>query len=233
MASGANENLTVSAYKSLRAAIVTCALRPNEKLVINDLCRDLGVSLGAVREALSRLVAEGLVVSVPQKGFTVSPVSQADLDDLTRVRKIIERECLISAITNGGIKWESGIVAAHHELAQLPLKDPDEPGRINEAWRVAHGDFHLALVSACDSPWLLRMRDVLYLQSERYRRLSVIYDREDRDVAAEHEELADAVIKRNADKAVRLMMVHMSRTAQIVRAGVNEQEKAKDRLQSS
>ena len=101
MPSGSAENLTVTAYRTLRAAIISCRLRPGEKLVISELCKSLGVSLGAVREALSRLASEGLVIAEPQKGFRVAPISQAELEDLTSTRGIIEGHCIERAIAVG------------------------------------------------------------------------------------------------------------------------------------
>ena len=68
-------------------------------------------SLGAVREALSRLTAEGLVDAEPRKGFRVAPVTETELRDITMVRTKIEIACLESAIRNGNLQWESNIMA--------------------------------------------------------------------------------------------------------------------------
>lgn len=216
MAGETVENLTVTAYRSLRAAIISCRLRPGEKLVISDLCKSLGVSLGAVREALSRLASEGLVTAEPQKGFRVAPISQEELEDLTATRGIIEGHCLERAIAVGDLKWETGIVSALYELSRIPLQDPDNPDRINEPWARAHARYHAALVAACDSPWLLRLREILYAQSERYRQVSVPLDRKNRDVAAEHKAIADAVIARDTVTAKRLLVEHMTTTTRIL-----------------
>jgi DNA-binding GntR family transcriptional regulator len=105
-------NITQRAYAGLKADILACRLRPGERLVISDLCEQLGASLGAVREALSRLTSDGLVTSEPNKGFRVSSITQEELEDLTRVRGIIEGLCLASAIGAGDLKWETGIVSA-------------------------------------------------------------------------------------------------------------------------
>ena len=228
MAMETNSNLTVGAYRSLRAAIISCRLRPGEKLVISDLCKTLGVSLGAVREALSRLSSEGLVTAEPQKGFRVAPISQEELEDLTRTRAIIEDRCVERAIEVGDVKWEAGIVSALYELSRLPLQEPAYPDRINDDWTQAHARYHAALVAACDSPWLLRIRDILYAQAERYRQLSVPLDRLRRDVNAEHQAIADAVIARQTGQAQRLLAEHMQKTTRIlVDAKVVEPGKAR------
>jgi GntR family transcriptional regulator, carbon starvation induced regulator len=216
MAIQSTQNLTVTAYRKLRSAIISCRLRPGEKLIIADLCKTLGVSLGAVREALSRLASEGLVTAEPQKGFRVAPISQEELEDLTVTRGIIESHCLERAIAVGDLAWETGIVSSLYELSRIPLQDPEDPDRVNEDWAQAHGRFHASLVAACDSPWLLRIREILYAQSERYRQISVPLDRKKRDVGAEHQAIADAVIARDAETAKRLLGEHMSKTTRIL-----------------
>src|SRR5712672_2028195 len=81
-----NQTRFEGVYQHLRADILACRLRPGVKLQINLLAEDLGVSLSGVREALSKLSAEGLVVAEPQRGFRVAPVSLEDLGDLTMTR---------------------------------------------------------------------------------------------------------------------------------------------------
>ena len=77
----------------------------------------------------------------------------------------------------------------------------------------------MALVAACDSPWLLRLRDMLYAQSERYRSLSVPLARAPRDVNGEHKALMDAVLARDATRAHALIEAHLRATMDIVLAG--------------
>ncbi len=82
----------------------------------------LGFSPGAVREALSRLAAEKWTVATAQKGYSVTPVSIAELRDLTRTRITIEQICLRSAIAHGDVEWETSIVAAYHRLHRVPMQ---------------------------------------------------------------------------------------------------------------
>ncbi len=84
------KSLTAKVFEAMRADILACRFAPGQRLKIGELCERFEVSLGAIREALSRLAAEGLVVSEAQKGFTVTPVSMADLADLTTTRVEIE-----------------------------------------------------------------------------------------------------------------------------------------------
>lgn len=209
-------SLTAEAYSLIRTDILACRLRPGQKLVIADLCTGFGFSLGAVREALSRLTSEGFVVAEPRKGFRVAPITESELQDITAVRATIESLCLESAIRNGDLHWESAIVAVLFELSKLSVNDPDDPSRISETWSETHRRFHEALVAACDSPWLLRLREILYVQSERYRRLSVPLDRVGRDLNAEHKEIADAALARDAARATAAIRDHLQKTTRIL-----------------
>ncbi|MCR0985625.1 GntR family transcriptional regulator [Roseomonas populi] len=209
-------SLTQSAYENLRADLLACRLRPGERLKINELCAALSVSLGAVREALSRLTSEGLVIAEPQRGFRVAPISATELRDLTEVRIEVEARCLRRAIEAGSVEWETAIVGAHHLMTRLPEREPDDPGRVNEDWASAHTAFHRALVAGCGSPWLLRLRETLYAQSERYRRLSVPLSGGGRDVGGEHRAIMEATLARDADRACALLARHFEVTTLIL-----------------
>src|SRR5881227_3354643 len=82
-------SLTSAVQERLRSDILSTQLLPGQKLHIAGLAKQFSVSLAAVREALSRLVADGLVQASDQRGFRVSPVS-ADLRDVTQTRVDIE-----------------------------------------------------------------------------------------------------------------------------------------------
>jgi len=212
----ASQNLTQGAYEALRADLLACRIAPGSRLKIQDLCAQHAVSLGAIREALSRLTSEGLVVAEPQRGFRVAPISRADLEDLTMVRIEVESLCLTRAIAVGTVDWESRLVAAFHRLSRTPERVASDPARSADEWAEAHAGFHAALVDGADSPWLLRLQAQLYAQSERYRRLSIPLGASDRDVDGEHRAIMDAVLARNAERALGLMRRHISATTSIL-----------------
>jgi len=222
-------SLTQTAYERLRADLLSCKLKPDEQLKISQLCEQLDVSLGAVREALSRLTSEGLVIAEPQRGFRVAPVSLGDLKDLTRVRIQIETSCLERALACGDMNWETNLVAAYYRLSRTPERVEDGDGvRLADTWREAHNQFHECLIAACDSPWLLRIREQLYMQTERYRQLSVPLQKVKRDTNSEHEALMNAALARDAVKAAKLLDAHLTRTMDILVAGFEPQAGAAD-----
>src|SRR6202040_4309014 len=106
MTRDSSSSLTQGAYEALRGDLLACRILPGRKLKIQELCTRFSVSLGAIREALSRLTSEGLVVAEPQRGFRAAPISASDLVDLTMVRVEIDSLCLRRAIACGDVDWE-------------------------------------------------------------------------------------------------------------------------------
>jgi DNA-binding GntR family transcriptional regulator len=209
-------NLTQGAYEQLRADLLSCRIQPGTRLKIQELCTRLSVSLGAIREALSRLTSEGLVMAEPQRGFRAAPISPEDLRDLTMVRIEIDSLCLRRAIEQGNVDWEARLVAAFHRLSRTPEHRTGDPEGTSDDWADSHAAFHAALVDGCDSVWLLRLHGQLYDQSERYRRLSVSVAPRRRDIGNEHQKILDAVLARDADKAVELLSQHLQVTTDIL-----------------
>src|SRR4051812_31439634 len=157
-------SLTSAVHGRLRADILSTRLLPGQKLHIAGLAKQFSVSLAAVREALSRLVADGLVQASDQRGFRVSPVSPADLEDVTRTRIDIEGLALRRSIERGDAAWLASVEQAFVALNAVPYRQPDDPLAHNEVWSARHHLFHRALVNACGSHWLLGFRDVLHEQ---------------------------------------------------------------------
>jgi DNA-binding GntR family transcriptional regulator len=207
---------TEEAHASLRADILACRLHPGERLRILELAARLGVSHTVVREALSRLSSDGLVVAEAQRGFTVAPVSAKELADLTDLRVSIEREALVRSIDRGDIAWESRIVAGAHLLARTAERVAGDNARLSDQWSHQHHAYHAALVSACDSDVLLRVRASLFEQSERYRRLSVPLAEADRDIEGEHQHLTEAVLARDRVRAGHILEDHLRSTTAVL-----------------
>jgi DNA-binding GntR family transcriptional regulator len=211
------KSLTLNAYERLRTDVLSCVLRPGQRLNINELCQTTGFNLSAVREAVSKLTADGLVVADAKRGFSVAPISVSELHDLTRVRAEIENLCLRRAMILGDLAWEAGVMAAYHIMSNTKRVVGEGASPANEGWWAAHGAYHRALVSACDSPWLMRLRDQLFAQSERYRILGTqIRLSNTRDVEREHQEITEAVLARDADRATGLMATHFELTTHIL-----------------
>ena len=204
------KTLVESAYRRLRRDIIEGILAPEEKLRVEHLKDDYGVGAGTLREALSLLISDALVVSQGQRGFRVAPVSLADFEDITNTRVMLESEALRQSIALGDDAWEGELLAAFHRLtkAEEKLKDPTA----REEWEERNRIFHEVLISACPSRWIKHFLSILYHQAERYRRLSLYLQPIPRDIHAEHQALFDATMARNADKATAVMAEHIQLT---------------------
>lgn len=204
-------------YLSLRGDILSGRLQPGQKLPFAELSTRYGFSVGVIREALSRLVEQGLVVNAPQQGFCVTPLSRVDLINLTQARCEIETLTLRHAIAEGGIDWQSEVLASHHRLANTPMMEAEDPERFSEEWAEAHRLFHETLLEGCDNPRLTGVATQLRASAELYRRWTApLSEGKKRDAAAEHQRIVDAVMERNADLAVKLLDDHISLTTKIL-----------------
>ncbi len=214
-------SLTSAVHASLRADILTCRLPPGEKLPIALLAKRFDVSLSAVREALSRLVADGFVISEDQRGFRVTPLDIRDLEDLTRTRIEIETLALRRSMAEGGAEWEANLREAWDALRQVPYALARQPAPHDGSWADLHFAFHAALVGGCGLNWLMRFQRTLFEQSERYRALArSAPSGDERDAHSEHLALFEAAMDRDAETAVSALASHYGRTLGLVRAGV-------------
>ncbi|MFJ5263671.1 GntR family transcriptional regulator [Streptomyces sp. NPDC088387] len=209
---------TDEVHDRLRADILAGRLAPGERLKFTPLCQAYDASVGLIREVLSRLAEQGLVLASPQAGFQVMPISVDDLLDLTRTRVDIECLALRRGIERGETAWRARVVAAHFTLADTPRRDASAPTRVTEAWEAAHADFHDALLAGCGSPRLHAIATALRNSACLYRRWSEAIDPSDaaRDPAGEHAAICRHVIDGDADSAVTALAAHIELTTTLI-----------------
>lgn len=197
-----SRSITEHIYNELRADLIACRLKPGERLRTSELSTRFGVSLSGVREALSRLVSEQLVLADPQRGFRSAPMSSADLYDLTETSMGIEAMCIRSAIAAGDDDWKKRLVAARDKVLAAPLTSKNEPDRISAAFAAAHQEFHEALISACSNLRTLQLRRLHNDQSERYRQLCIPLAPDLTELKSGYEEITAAAIAGDADRTI-------------------------------
>src|SRR4051812_33531506 len=90
---------------------------PSERLRLDALKIDYGVSISTLREILNRLASEGFVVAEMQRGFEVAPVSIQNLRELAQLRILLEQYALTQSFAAGDMEWEGRVVSAHHKLS--------------------------------------------------------------------------------------------------------------------
>lgn len=196
----------------LRGDILAGRREPGAKVRLEALKAEFGVSWSPIREAVSRLVAEGLLLNDEQRGYRVAPASRAELAEVLRLRVLLETMALGAAIERGDDAWEAEVLASHHRLTKLEDRRWDAADA--EQWETWHRTYHDALIRACESPILLQFCHLLHDMNDRYRRLFLSAHEFDRDVATEHREIADATLARDSERACRLLAAHIERTGQ-------------------
>ena len=111
-------------------------------------------------------------------------------------------------------------MASFHRLSlaerKLALEDIEQRNAQFSLWEERNAEFHAALVSACESKWLLQFIGILYQQSERYRSLGIQYVTNlKRDLHAEHEALKDAALERNISLCSSILAEHIGITYEL------------------
>jgi len=203
-------------YGRLRDDIIQGKLAPGSKLKIEELKARYETGATPLREALSLLTADGLVERLEQRGFRVAEASAGEFEELLAIRCWIEERALRRAIRLGDRDWEEDIVLARYRLTSTPRVSPDVSYEKSAEWERVHKDFHMSLVAACGSTTLLRLCNQLYDENNRYRYIARLSNYERPDVVKEHEAIAEAVLARDSDRAVQLIVDHYTRTSTLL-----------------
>ena len=107
---------TEQVYGVIRSELLNGVLHPGQKLKMAELTERFVASQSVIREALTRLTEQGLLVAAPQRGFRVRDLSVEDIAELTETRVQVESLALRLAVERGDLQWETGILAAHYRL---------------------------------------------------------------------------------------------------------------------
>jgi DNA-binding GntR family transcriptional regulator len=214
--SNGTETRATSLYDRLRSDLLRGALEPGGRLAIDALAAQYATSTTPLREALNRLVADGLVERREQRGFAVANVSATDLAEITKARCQLEEIALRESIAARTPEWEDAVALAYHRLTRTPRSLSENRFDDNPEWEPRHRAFHRALIVGCGSRWLISFCDQLADQHQRYRRLSAARAYRTRPVADEHRAILDAAIEGRADEAVTLLRAHIERTGKIL-----------------
>lgn len=217
------ETLTSAVFDALRRAVITGEFAPGEKLRVRQLAERFGTGLSPIREALNRLLRDGLVQQSDLRGFSVAPATEADLDELTKARLWANEKALRESIAHGDANWEESVVVAYHRLSRIEARLGDSSPDIDPAWDAAHAAFHLQLIEACGSRWLTGFCTQLFDLADRYRHLSRLAPQAGtRRRNDEHRMIMDAAIARDANKAAALLNEHFLTTARLSRAALQQ-----------
>ena len=184
------------AYTRLRDDIVSGQLVPGEKLRVEHLKERYGVSAGTLREAITRLASDALVVTEGQRGFRVAPITIQDLEDITNLR-------------------------VQKAFAAISAEEPIAPGR-RHAWEQLNTRFHEALLSGHASPWTVHVLRLLSRHTERYRSFAMALPGCVRDVHAEHTAIFEYTMAGQDARAALALEAHIRTTPDLLIQALRE-----------
>jgi DNA-binding GntR family transcriptional regulator len=219
-----SETLSKHIRDSMRDDILNGRWATGDKLQLTALSKHYQTSSTVIREALTRLVGDRLVLLKPNRGFFVPTLSLAELKDINELRTRSEEFGIGLAIERGDLSWESELIAAHHTLERTPYRDTTNDAQLTEAWNRAHQAFHAKLLEACGVPVLIDLCSTLSDLSQLYGRWAANATRfTGRDVAKEHREILAAALERDAKTASRLIREHYQITLDsILKSGIDD-----------
>ncbi|NGN69862.1 GntR family transcriptional regulator [Streptomyces sp. A7024] len=189
-------------YDTLRRRILEVELQPGDRLVERDLAAELEVSRIPLREAISRLEADGLVLVVPRRGALVAPFTPADVRDLFDVRESLES---LAARLSAERADDAALsrLAARLDAARTATRRRDRA-----AIAAANAGFHADIIDTAANPLLTSMMRPLEARTHWLFRLTA--QRDPGRQCAEHEELYEAIAAHDADRAAAVAHTHVA-----------------------
>lgn len=142
--------LTEWADQRLRQAILRGEFAPGDALVISALAEQMGLSATPLREALRNLASDGLVVLQSHGKARVAQVDLHEANEIYELRLMLEPVALERAVRNADDAYRDRVESAWQALELHRIAPPSD-----------HAAFHRALLSNCDSAWMLRMATML------------------------------------------------------------------------
>lgn len=191
-------------YQSVKEAILTGALPPGSDLRQERLAKQFGVSRVPIREAMSRLVADGLVVLRPRRGFVVSALTLSEIEELCELSLVIDEHAAIVATR---ARTSDDVLEVEDLLRTMEALDPAEEGFLSR-WQDVNGHFHARLFASSRRDQLNEIVLKVRQSIERYMRIERDLMEHIAESRREHEALFDAFRRGDTEAAGRLSREH-------------------------
>lgn len=199
---------------ALRRAILEGQIAPGTRLVQSEIAEALDVSTTPVREALRDLASEGLIELDPHRGGIVHDLSLAELEEILRLRKILEPEALRRAWPRVTDEVIDRVETIHHAMQESTS---------TSEWVQLNSDFHGMVFDLSNSPRLLAILEMLTNPWIIYVSASLQRDAENQKRAAVgHEEILTALRNRDLDSAIAATVAHLDITMNTLRDSLED-----------
>jgi len=205
--------------EKLRDDICSLTLRPNLKLTSQSLVERFAIGQSPIREALSTLTGEGLVVRESRRGFRVLPMSLNDFDQLTSTRLVMETSLLRWALTSPSSDWAFTLKEALNTMI-LDNHKVGDTRPVDRHWEKCHRHFHFSLINAYASPYYLEFCQRIYNFYDRYRTLGIPRRAFLAVTAEDHREISDSALSLDITKATNILVRHLDDTSNAIRSNI-------------
>jgi DNA-binding GntR family transcriptional regulator len=201
---------SATAYHQLRDEIIECVRAPGEWLTESDVAEHMRLGKTPVREALRRLVHDGLVLLHPRKGYLVAPITPRDVEDVCAARLIVEP----AAVALAASRFDHSDAAAAEQWCHVgyDVRDPDSVRTFHHANRA----FHTTIARACGNQRLAALVGQLLVESQRLIQFGMLLQPHSDDAVHSHEALLRALRRREAAAARRLAAAEIRATQRMV-----------------
>ena len=203
-------SLAEGAYRRLRSSIVECRLAPGERLTEASIATQLKVGKTPAREALRRLVLEGLASVTPRHGYTVAPITLRDVEELFDLRLLVEPAVAVLAARNRE-------AASRSSLSRLGRVGYGRGGRnaVRQFVR-ANTEFHEQIAHLSGNRRLAQLVVQLLSESERLINFGVLLHPQSDRTVDEHRRLFEALRRGDEGSARRISEEHIRAARQMV-----------------
>ncbi|MEK8026800.1 GntR family transcriptional regulator [Pseudaquabacterium rugosum] len=192
-------------YDELRQRILTLKLKPGEPLDEVSLAEQFGLSRSPVRDALARLVSEGLVTSLPNRTTLVTPFEVAEFPSYVAALDLIQRAVTRLAAQN---RVEADLIRIRKTneryLAAITAGDFQAMTELNK-------EFHLVIAQAARNPYFLAYYERLLGEGQRLLHLHfdfLVRGSPASRLGRDHDEIIEAIEQRDADRAEQAAHEH-------------------------
>lgn len=197
-------SLTEVLYGSLREKVLSGALPPGTELRQETIARQFGVSRVPVREAMSRLQAEGLIVRRPRRGFVVTSLDIPEIIEIFELRMVLEQHAIDTATR---LRSEADVAAVEELLIRMETLDPSTPDYVS-TWLNINREFHGRLIASARRHRLSSITFNLRDTTEPYVRIESFMTADFDEASVQHRAIFEAFRDRESNRAGVLSRDH-------------------------
>jgi GntR family transcriptional regulator, rspAB operon transcriptional repressor len=202
------ERAVDSVYQAMRQAIVSCLIKPGERLNVEELAQKFGVSLTPVRGAIQQLATEGLIEIRPRSGTFVATLNYQEVDETFKIRCALESlagEEAIHRITPDQLRRLKDLLRS---LKRRVLTDEDR--KMHE---MDNSELHQTIVEAAGNRKLQEMYHALnaHIKIVRIHAAETNWPVRMQEEQAEHEAIVSAIESKDTEALKAALRRHIYR----------------------